>query len=220
MTRALSLLLLLLLSNLQQSNGLANVLERFPFFTLPSSKAALEQQQQQRNAKVQALLNAAAEIGPVGSLASEADQTRMEELAAAVIPYSDTKPAQYPLMGDHRLVYSAAPGASSGRLFGNIVGQVSQLFEDDDTFYNRVALGPLQISLKAQREVKNESKIKVTFLETKFSLFGTTLKEGKVGGGGVWKVTFVGTVQDADGKEKLVRVMETPSLFILEQPLE
>jgi hypothetical protein len=215
MMRTLSLLLLLLLSNLQQSNGLANnVLERFSFFTSPSSKA------QQRNENIQALLDAAAEIGPVGSLASEADQTRMEELAAAVIPYSDTKPAQYPLTGEHRLVYSAAPGASSGRLFGNIVGQVSQFFEDTDTFYNRVALGPLRISLKAQREVKNDSNIKVTFLETKISLFEQTIKESKVGGGGVWKVKFVGKVQDADGKEKLIRVMETPSLFILEQPLE
>ena len=35
----------------------------------------------------------------------------------------------------------------------------------------------------------------------------------------VWKVKFVGKVQDENGKEKLVRIMETPSLFVLEQDL-
>jgi hypothetical protein len=35
----------------------------------------------------------------------------------------------------------------------------------------------------------------------------------------VWKVKFVGNVQDENGNEKLVRIMETPSLFVLEQDL-
>jgi hypothetical protein len=144
----------------------------------------------------------------------------MEELAAAVVPFSVSKtPAKFSLEGEHNLVYSAAPGASSGRVFGNVVGKVSQYFEDEDIFYNRVTFGPLQIALKPKREVKNGSMIKVSFLETKFSLFGKTLKEGKAGGGGVWKVKFVSIVEDEEGNKKLVRVMETPSLFILEQPL-
>jgi hypothetical protein len=118
------------------------------------------------------------------------------------------------------LVYSAAPGASSGRIFGNVIGRVSQLFEDDEIFYNRVDFGPFQIALRAKRQVINDRTIKVTFLETSINLFGQTLsKKDAGGGGGVWKVKYVGTVKDDDGNEKLVRIMETPSLFVLEQDL-
>ena len=35
----------------------------------------------------------------------------------------------------------------------------------------------------------------------------------------VWKVKFVGKIQDENGNEKLVRIMDTPSLFVLEQDL-
>ena len=35
----------------------------------------------------------------------------------------------------------------------------------------------------------------------------------------VWKVKFVGKIEDENGNEKLVRIMETPSLFVLEQDL-
>ena len=35
----------------------------------------------------------------------------------------------------------------------------------------------------------------------------------------VWKVKFVGKVSDSNGKEKLIRIMDTPSLFVLEQDL-
>jgi len=35
----------------------------------------------------------------------------------------------------------------------------------------------------------------------------------------IWKVKFVGKVEDENGNEKLVRIMETPALFVLEQDL-
>ncbi|KAL3922383.1 MAG: hypothetical protein SGILL_002236 [Bacillariaceae sp.] len=183
--------------------------------TLSSSKAA-----EQKNEKIMELLEIAKTVGQVGSLASEEDQTKMEAAAAEVIPFSDSKsPAKYPLTGIHNLVYSAAPGASSGKI-GPLVGKVSQFFEDEgDIFYNRVAFGPLQIALRAKREIKNASIIKVSFLETSFNLFGKTVKKGQAGGGGVWKVKFVGTYQDENGNEKLLRIMETPSLFVLESDL-
>jgi len=101
-----------------------------------------------------------------------------------------------------------------------MVGKVSQKFETKDIFYNRVTLGPLMIALEAKREIKNSSTIKVSFLETTFSLFGKPFSTQKAGGGGIWKVKFVGKIKDQDGKDKLVRIMETPSLFILEQPLD
>lgn len=173
----------------------------------------------ERNDKLLKVLGTAGSVGQVGYLASEEDQKLMEDIAEDTFPFSESKPARIPLTGEHKLIYSAAEGASSGRVFGNVVGKVSQLFESDEIFYNRVNFGPLQISLRAKREIKNDSTIKVSFLETSFNLFGRTLKKANVGGGGVWKVKFVGKVQDENGKEKLVRIMETPSLFVLEQDL-
>jgi hypothetical protein len=185
-------------------------------------------------AAVQLLLDEAKTVvGQVGSLATDEQRARMEELALDVIKLSEltrkgiirTKQqrqqqlARYPLVGVHNLVYSAAPGASSGRVFGNVVGRVSQLFEDDEIFYNRVDFGPVQIALRAQRKVLNDTTIKVSFLETSLNLFGRTISKKDVGGGGIWKVKYVGTVKDDDGNEKLVRIMETPSLFVLEQDL-
>lgn len=171
------------------------------------------------NGKILKVLSTAGTVGTVGYLASEDDQRMMEEVAEEVIPLSVEKPARVPLTGEHKLVYSAAEGASSGRVFGNVVGKVSQLFENDEIFYNRVDFGPLQISLRAKREIMNDSTIKVSFLETSFNLFGQTLKKSEVKGGGVWKMKFVGKVKDENGKEKLVRIMDTPSLFVLEQEL-
>jgi len=138
----------------------------------------------ERNAKISRVLDTAGAVGQVGSLASEEDQLLMVEVAKDAIPLSESKPARIPLSGEHRLLYSAAPGASSGRVFGNVVGTVSQFFEDDEIFYNRVNFGPLQIALQAKREIMNDSTIKVSFLETSFNLFGKTLKKGQAGGGG------------------------------------
>ena len=135
-----------------------------------------------RNEKVQKLLAAAANIGQVGSIASEEDRTRMETLAQALFDESDPNPARYPLEGIHNLVYSAAPGGSSGRLFGNFVGKVTQWFEDENIFYNRVELGPLMISLRAKREIKSDTVIKVSFLQTTISMFGKKLVKKDIGG--------------------------------------
>ena len=129
-------------------------------------------------------LQVVSQVGQVGSLASEEERKQLEELASIATPLSESKqPAKVPLQGEHNLLYSAAPGASSGRVVGNLVGKVSQFFQDEEIFFNRVDFGPLRIALKARREVKNDSTIKVTFLQTTISLFGKTLKEGNAGGG-------------------------------------
>jgi hypothetical protein len=178
-----------------------------------------------RNEKVLELLSLAKQVGQVGSMATEEERSSMKNLAKALEKTSDPKPARYPLEGSssgntHNLIYSAAPGGSSGKL-GPFVGKVTQVFEDDEIFYNRVQLGPLMISLKAKREIKSDTAIKVTFWQTTISVFGQKLVQKELPGtsGGVWKVKFVGKIKDANGDEKLIRVMETPSLFVLEQAL-
>jgi hypothetical protein len=216
----------------KSSGSAVRLLDKFSFLSMPSLQPSKNMKKtsvdQLRNEKLLDLLQAAKEVGQVGSLATPEQRQRIQDLVDSLLPLSEYKksPAQFPLVGEHKLVYSAAPGASSGRIFGNVIGQVTQLFQDDETFYNRVALGPFSIALKAKRKIMNDSTIKVSFLETKFSLLDKiTLKEGKVGGGGTWKVKFVGTVNDsaaaatAGGSKKLIRIMETPSLFILEQPI-
>ena len=207
--------------------------QRVPFFssypavskslhTQSIVNSVIETQQSGVDDKVEALLNAISEIGQVGSLASEEDQTRIKNLALDVVeshPSPEQSPARLTLEGEHTLLYSAAPGGSSGRLFGNVVGKVTQWFEDDEIFYNRVTFGPVRIALKARREIKNDTNIKVTFLETSIYLFGNRIVQKEISGGGVWKCKFVGKVQDKNGAHKLLRILETPSLFIIEQPL-
>ena len=139
----------------------------------------------ERNDKILKVLSTAGAVGQVGSLASEEDQLKMEEVAKNAFPFSESNPARIPLTGEHKLVYSTAPGIPSGHVFGNVVGKVTQLFEDDEIFYNRVTFGPLQISLRAKRQIMNDLTIKVSFLEMSFNLFGRTLlKKSKAGGGG------------------------------------
>mmetsp|Transcript_15323 Transcript_15323/g.21350 ORF Transcript_15323/g.21350 Transcript_15323/m.21350 type:complete len:211 (+) Transcript_15323:262-894(+) len=163
--------------------------------------------------KVRELIEECRKVGQVGSLASEENREKLVSLSAPLEQYSMKNPAKYPLSGIHDLIYSAAPGGSSGKV-GPFVGKVTQNFVDDKTFINAVEFGPVQIALRANREVKSDKVIKVTFEESTISVFGQKVKQFEVSGGGSWKYIFCGEV---DGK--LVRVMETPSLFVLEQPL-
>ena len=86
------------------------------------------------------LISKCQEYGQIGSKLTEEQQTIIDELASALIPYSDAGPAQVDLQGRHDLIYSASPGASSGAL-GPFVGSVSQSFLDEERFINRVEIG-------------------------------------------------------------------------------
>jgi hypothetical protein len=172
-----------------------------------------------RDQIVQQLLALSRRIGPVGSLATVQDQQALEQLAMTLEPLSDKNPTKRPLRGMHNLLYSAAPGGSSGRLAGPFYGKVTQDFVDDETFINAVQFGPLQISLRATRSVKTARRNMVKFCETTVRLFGQTIVQKELGGGGVWDYIFIGEVTDEDGTSKLIRVMKTPSLFVLEQNL-
>ena len=182
-----------------------------------------QQKQEDRDAMMQNFLVQARKLGPVGIDRTEEERLELLTNARAIAKFSDPSPAQYPLSGVHSMVYSAAPGSSSGKLFGPVNGKVLQEYVDDVTFINSVELGPLKIALHAERTVMDDSQIKVTFKETSISLFGSIVANKKFENnrGGVWKYLFIGEVMDpAQGQRKLVRVMETPSLFILEQNLD
>jgi len=140
---------------------------------------------------------------------------------ARSLPKPSNKAARIPLEGIHSLVYSAAPGGSSGKLFGPVYGKVQQEFVDQEIFINSVQLGPLKIALQAKRKIMNDTSIKVTFLKSSVSVFGNNVVEKELAetSGGVWKYLFCDTITDVDGTKKLLRIMETPSLFVIEQPL-
>lgn len=173
-----------------------------------------------RDVLVQDLLKSARSIGQIGSLASETDQEMLLKKAKMLSDVSDPKPAQAKLQGVHDLVYSAAPGGSSGRLVGSLYGKVQQTFLEDGIFVNSVEFGPLKIELRAKCDNKSETVNAVSFQDTSATLFGNKIITKELNGGGAWKYLFLGEVVDSDGSRKLVRVMETPSLFIIEQPIE
>mmetsp|Transcript_8614 Transcript_8614/g.14566 ORF Transcript_8614/g.14566 Transcript_8614/m.14566 type:complete len:225 (-) Transcript_8614:181-855(-) len=177
----------------------------------------------ERDEKVQEVLALGRELGPIGAFADPDDQSRIVEMARGLAKFSDPCPSEAPYRGIHRLVYSDSTGGSSGRLFGPVYGSVTQTFLDDDsnaTFINSVEIGPFQIALRAQRQVVDDQTNKVIFQETTAKAFGRTLLTKQITGGGIWNYIFHGTIQDMDGTSKLVRVMEAPSLFVLEQTVE
>lgn len=168
---------------------------------------------------VQDVLRLSRELGPVGAFRTPEEQNLLLEKALALESLSEPAPARLALTGVHSLVYSAAPGGSSGKL-GPFAGVVTQNFTDETFFINGVSLGPLQIELTASRQLKDDRTIAVRFHKTKVSIFGATVAEKEITGGGTWSCVFVGTIRDEDdGKRKLIRVMETPSLFVLEQTI-
>ena len=120
-----------------------------------------------------------------------------------------------PLAGTYDLLYSMAKGGSNGKV-GPFVGAVTQVILDEQNFINQVSLfgGALVVQLYAQREIIDDNKIRVSFVETVFKLFGNEVKRQPTEGTGVWKQLYVESGQDGSAK---LRVMRTPSLFVLRQ---
>lgn len=163
------------------------------------------------------LLATCAEYGQVGSKLTEDQRATIDDMASALSPYTDTAPAHIDLEGTHDLIYSAAPGGSSGAV-GPLVGKVQQSFLDGERFINRVELlgGLLRVELYAERKVLDESRLRVTFKETAISLFGKEVKRGEAKGAGVWNYLFYGSV-NVDGENMTLRIMKTPSTFVIVQ---
>ncbi|GAX27094.1 hypothetical protein FisN_13Lh362 [Fistulifera solaris] len=176
--------------------------------------------QPQTSTAILPFLESARKLGPVGTFRSMKDQDDVLS-AAKQLSGSDPRPADVPLQGVHRLVYSGAPGASSGKLFGKVAGQVTQTFVNSTHFINAVEWGPLKIELLARRQRKNAKQLDVFFEETTIRVFGQPVSSKRLPGtsGGSWKYLWVGVVEEGSNR-KLVRVMETPSLFVLEHVLD
>ncbi|KAI2496506.1 PAP fibrillin [Fragilaria crotonensis] len=155
--------------------------QRFRVSMMSSGACALD-----RDVKVQQVLTFARKIGPIGSLASEEDQQKLVTMSQELVEYSDPNPSQIPLHGVHYLVYSASEGASSGRLGPTpLHGKVKQEFRDDNvTFINSVSFGPLEASLRATRSIKNDSTNLVKFHQTTIKVFGQTVVDKEIKGGG------------------------------------
>lgn len=195
-------------------------------FSAPAS--SLDTQNGRSENLIQELLDMARRLGPVGirnsvedqetilNLALSLQQRTLEENASSALNFTDVT-----LTGVHELIYSAAPGGSSGKI-GPLDGKVTQNFVNATTFINAVDLGPLRIALTASRKIKDETTIAVRFHSTTVSLFGVPIVTKSVGGGGIWKILFTGVVDDKNDKEhpnRLLRVLQTPSLVIIEQKI-
>ena len=174
----------------------------------------------ERDEIAQTLFQTVASMGQIGSKLSQTDQDQILALAESLKPYSDPEPAKISLAGTHELLYSASAGGSSGAL-GPFVGKVTQHFLNNEDFINKVSFGSnlFSIELEAKRKVLDESRIRVTFLNTKASLIGKEVLNKETKGAGVWSYLFSGVVT-IDGEATLLRVILTPSLFIIRQKID
>ena len=84
---------------------------------------------------------------------------------------------------------------------------------DETRFINAVELfgGAVKISLLAEREVLDGTRIRVTFRETVGALLGKELFRKEISGSGVWVQRYV---------DDELRVMNTPSVFVLRRRKE
>ena len=148
------------------------------------------------------LLAALAESGPVGVDTSEEAQAQIERLASELDGAGSVDAqARVPLKGTYDLLYSMAKGGSNGKV-GPFVGAVSQIIVDEQNFINQVSLfgGAVVVQLHAQREVIDDNKIRVQFVETVFQLFGNEVKRQPTQGKGVWEQLYVAAGDDgSDG---------------------
>jgi hypothetical protein len=185
---------------------------------------------------IQELLDTARRLGPVGVRNTIEDQEIIQNIVTklkqqlqqdknSISVSTESNYTSIPLVGTHDLIYSAAPGGSSGKIGPYFYGKVTQSFVNETAFMNAVDFGPLNIALTATRHAKDNTTFIVRFQSTTISLFGIPLIEKSIrGSGGIWKIVYTGIFHDknvvaSDGNKKqiLLRIMETPSLFVIEQ---
>jgi hypothetical protein len=123
------------------------------------------------------------------------------------------------LEGEHRLIY--IDSERTPQYIGPFKGTTTQYFIDDEKFENRLSLGPIQIALSALRQRMDGLRMKVKFQSFAVKVFGNEIVKKELKQQGVWKMVFVGEVDDVGDPQKkiLLRVMRTPSLYILAKDL-
>eukprot|EP00979_Chaetoceros_neogracilis_P010988 scaffold2640_cov256-Chaetoceros_neogracile.AAC.2 len=141
--------------------------------------------------------------------------------------FTDTNGVDYtsiPLEGEHKLIY--IDSERTPQYIGPFKGSTTQYFGDETMFENRLTFGPIQIALTADRKRMDESRMKIKFQSFGVKVFGSELVKKELKQQGVWKMVFVGMVKDnlrtddiGGAKNILLRVMRTPSLYILAKEL-
>ena len=185
-----------------------------------SSKVGSDDFSSQRNRLVTDLLTAAREVGQVGKLASDEDRQRLDDLAQKLRPFSDPRPARISLNGTHSLVYSGSDSGPTAGLVGPFVGEVTQVFWNETVYQNRVKFGPLQVSIYGEKKVVGDETIRVQFYQTQVHLFDKQVIQRRVEPDpGTWDHIFVGQVE-FESEDFLLRVLNTPTLFVLSQPMD
>ena len=91
-------------------------------------------------------------------------------------------------------------------------------------------VGPFQVSVFANREIMDDTRIEVSFYTSAFKILGVPILRKRFKAIGVWDNIFVGVVDVDDNdcsdegglvrkRRLLLRVMHTPELFILTQDI-
>jgi hypothetical protein len=169
------------------------------------------------------ILSFARSIGPVGVLNGTPKQRQqLLELARSARTRSDAQPALRPLQGTFELVYSSHPKQPSGRIVGSVCGRVTQTFFANETtaYTNAVRFGPFAVTITGQRHVVDEWTNRIQFTKLSACVCGKTMLECSVNlTGGEWEYLFLGKIVNENDQQVLVRIMETPHLFILVQEI-
>ena len=163
------------------------------------------------------LVEEARRMGPVANGCSDEEKTNILQQARSLLDGSySTPPAHVNLTGVHERLYSTSPGKKRGR--------IQQRFLNATYLENTVGFGPFQAVATATVTPINDTTSNIEFHNLSYRLCGFNFPWGQKsfnGYKGTWKFLYVGVIIDPiDGKRKLLRVMETPSLFMLLQDLE
>ena len=126
-----------------------------------------------------------------------------------------------PLEEEHRLIY--IDSKQTPQYIGPFKGMTTQYFINEQEFQNRLSVGPIQVALTSLTEHMDAYRMKVKFKSFVFKVFGNEVVKKELKQQGVWKMVFVGEVVDdsenGNRKKILLRIMRTPSLYILVKEL-
>lgn len=163
------------------------------------------------------LLSVLASSSQSGAKTNERKRLLITFLSDQMSLFSDPKPACIPLNGSYPLIYGDSKNPSTGNI-GPFMLNVVQTFGDSKTYVNNIFISFFKIEAHAEKQVLDDFTILVTYKEIILKLFDIIIFRRRVDYEGKWKQVFVGVVNEGNSK-KILRIMKTPDLFILEQPI-